>query len=181
MKFPRKKVTTPEKPKVLSLYTIKLSEEQLEKLESICDQKMFGWYAVDHSLFAFKSDYAKVNIVAYKSGKVVVQGKGTEEFVRDTIEAEITGKPELGYEEFHHPEWYEPHAGIDEAGKGDVFGPLVSCCVIADGDMVRAWREAGVKDSKALNDASIYRLEKIILNTKGVVVKKDLVQHGSLQ
>lgn len=172
MAFPKKKTAQPAKPKVLTLHTVQLNEQQLEKLEGICDHRLFGWYSVDHSLFAFKSEAAKVNIVAYKSGKVVIQGKGTEEFVRDTIEAEITGLPELGYEEFHHPEWYEPHAGVDEAGKGDVFGPLVSCCVIADGDMVRAWREAGVKDSKALTDASIYRLEKIILNTKGVVVKK---------
>lgn len=172
MAFSKKKTVQTEKPKALTLYTLKLDEQQMEKLEQICDHRTFGYYAVDHSLFAFKSEFAKVNIVAYKSGKVVIQGKGTEEFVRDTIEAEITGKPELGYEEFHHPEWYEPHAGIDEAGKGDVFGPLVSCCVIADGNMVRAWREAGVKDSKALTDASIYRLEKIILNTKGVVVKK---------
>jgi len=78
----------------------------------------------------------------------------------------------LGYEEIHHPEYYEPHAGLDEAGKGDLFGPLVSCCVIADGDMVRQWREEGVKDSKTISDTSIFKLEKIILKTKGVVVQK---------
>lgn len=168
--MPKKKEE--EGPKPLSSYTIKLDETQLEKLESICDGRLYGFYHVDHSLFAFKAPNEGVNIVAYKSGKVVVQGKGTEAFVQNVLEAEITGKPELGYEEFHHPEWFEPHAGLDEAGKGDLFGPLVSCCVIADGDMVRQWREKGVKDSKTLTDASILRLEKIILSTKGVVVKK---------
>ncbi len=168
--MPKKKAE--EGPKILSTYTVKLDPAQLEKLSEICDHRLYGFYHVDHSEFAFKAPNEGVNIVAYKSGKVVIQGKGTENFVQNTIETEITGKPQLGYEEFHHPEWFEPHAGLDEAGKGDLFGPLVSCCVIADGDMVREWREKGVKDSKALTDGSILRLEKIILSTKGVVVKK---------
>lgn len=159
-------------PKALTTYTIKLDEAQLEKLEELCDQRLYGFYHVDYSRFAFKAPMAGVNIVAYKSGKLVVQGQGTENWVRDVLEAEITGSPQLGYEEFHNPEWFEPHAGLDEAGKGDFFGPLVSCCVIADGDMVRDWREKGVKDSKSMTDGSIMVLEKIILRTKGVVVQK---------
>ncbi|MCC5833689.1 MAG: ribonuclease HIII [Opitutales bacterium] len=159
-------------PKGINIYTIKLGEAELEKLSSICDKRCYGFYDVAHSLFAFKAPYEGVNIVAYKSGKVVIQGKGTEAFVQNVLEAEVTGTPELGYEEVHHPEYYEPHAGIDEAGKGDLFGPLVSCCVIADGDMVREWRAEGIRDSKTITDASIMRMEKIILKTKGVVVRK---------
>ena len=34
------------------------------------------------------------------------------------------------------------------SGKGDLFGPLVTACVVADGDMVRQWIELGVADSK---------------------------------
>jgi ribonuclease HIII len=159
-------------PKRMSTYTVKLDEDQIEKLSELCEHRMYQYYFVDHTLFAFKAPREDVNIVGYKSGKVVIQGKGTESFVQNTIEAEITGAAQLGYEEVHNPEWFEPHAGLDEAGKGDLFGPLVSCCVIADGDMVRQWREKGVKDSKALTDGSILRLEKVITSTKGVVVKK---------
>jgi ribonuclease HIII len=168
----KKKKSADDAPKVTTLYTIKLEPEQMEKLQAVCDKRMYGYYHVDHSLFAFKAPYEKVNIVAYKSGKVVIQGKGTEAFVQNILEAEVTGEPRMGYDEIHHPEWFEAHAGVDEAGKGDLFGPLVSCCVIADGDMVRHWQEEGVKDSKSLTDGSILRLEKIILRTKGVVVKK---------
>jgi ribonuclease HIII len=157
-----------------TLYTLKLSPEQLEKLEAVCDKRLYGYYHVDHSLFAFKAPYEQVNIVAYKSGKVVIQGKGTEAFVQNILEVEVTGEPRLGYDEVHHAEWFEPHAGVDEAGKGDLFGPLVSCCVIADGEMVRHWQAEGVKDSKSLTDVSILRLEKIILRTRGVVVKRTL-------
>lgn len=168
----KRKSGTDETPAKKTIYTIKLEPEQLETLETVCDKRLYGYYHVDHSLFAFKAPYEGVNIVAYKSGKVVIQGKGTESFVQNVLEVDVTGEPRLGYDEVHHPEWYEPHAGVDEAGKGDLFGPLVSCCVIADGDMVRDWQAAGVKDSKSMTDGSIMRLEKEILKTKGVVVKK---------
>ena len=59
--------------------------------------------------------------------------------MRDILEAEITGDPRMGHDEVHNPEWFELHAGCDESGKGDLFGPLVTACVIADGDMVRQW------------------------------------------
>ncbi len=170
----KKKKTDSDAPAAKTLYTLKLDEGQLEKLEAVCDRRLYGYTHVDHSLFAFKAPYDQVNIVAYKSGKVVIQGKGTEAFVQNVLEAEVTGEPRMGYDEVHHPEWYEAHAGVDEAGKGDLFGPLVSCCVIADGDMVRSWQEKGIKDSKSLTDSTILRLEREILQTRGVVVKKTM-------
>ena len=30
-----------------------------------------------------------------------------------------------------HPDWFEPHAGLDESGKGDFFGPVIAATVIA--------------------------------------------------
>ena len=30
--------------------------------------------------------------------------------------------------------------------KRDLFGPVVSACVIADGDMVKFWIEKGIRD-----------------------------------
>lgn len=157
-------------PKKKTLYTIKLDDVQMQKLREWLDKHLWAFYEVEHARFAFKGD--QVNIVAYKSGKVVIQGKKTEDFVSYVLEAEITGKPELGYEEVNNPEWFEPHAGLDESGKGDLFGPLVSACVIADANMVRAWRDAGIQDSKRVtSDRAIFALEKAIRSTKGVVVK----------
>ena len=158
-------------PKKLTLYTIELNDEQMKKLEHICDQRVWEYYAVDYARFAFKGTHEKVNIVAYDSGKLVIQGKGTEDFVRDTLEAEVTGEPRLGYEEFYNPDWFEPHAGLDEAGKGDLFGPLITCCVIADGGMVRDWIKEGIKDSKKMSDSSIIGIEKIIRKTQGAVIQ----------
>ena len=55
----------------------------------------------------------------------------------------------MGYEEVHHPEWFEAHAGVDESGKGD-YGPLISACVIADGDMVAYGEKQEFKIASAL-------------------------------
>lgn len=172
--MPKKKSKQPEDegPKKKSIYTIKLNDEQMDKLADLLEEKGGGaWFPYDvaYSLFAFKGE--KVNVVGYQSGKLVVAGKNTEDFVRDVVEAEITGDPRLGYDEVHNPEWFTLHAGADESGKGDLFGPLVTACVVADGDMVRHWIELGVADSKKLTDGSILKLDKEIRKTKGVVIK----------
>ena len=171
MAYSKKNTNTEKKEKKLSIYTIKLNEDQMDKLKQWCDQRMWDCYDVAYARFAFRSKNDKVNLVAYESGKLVIQGKGTEEFVSHVLELEVTGEPRLGYEEFYHPEWFEPHAGLDEAGKGDLFGPLVSCCVIADGDMVRDWIKKGLKDSKKMTDNKAIQLERQIRRTKGVVIQ----------
>jgi ribonuclease HIII len=170
----KKKSKQPEDegPKKKMIYTIKLDDEQMDKLADLLEEKSGGvWFPYDvaYSLFAFKGE--KVNVVGYQSGKLVVAGKNTEDFVRDVVEAEITGDPRLGYDEVHNPEWFTLHAGCDESGKGDLFGPLVVACVVADGDMVRQWMELGVADSKKLTDGSILKLDKEIRKTKGVVIQ----------
>lgn len=172
--MPKKRSKQPEEdgPKVKTMYTIKLDDEQMDQLADYLEEGHQGpWfhYDVAYSLFAFKGE--KVNVVGYQSGKLVISGKKTEDFVRDILEAEITGEAKLGYDEVHNPEWFELHAGMDESGKGDLFGPLVTACVIADGDMVRKWMDLGVADSKKLTDNSILKLEKEIRKTKGVVIK----------
>ena len=155
-----------------TMYTIKLDDEQMDKLSERLDgDNCSAWlpYDVNYSLFAFKGE--GINVVGYQSGKLVVSGKNTEDFVRDILESEITGVAKLGYDEVHNPEWFTLHAGCDESGKGDLFGPLVTACVVADGDMVRKWLELGIADSKKLSDSSILKLEKEIRKTNGVVIK----------
>ncbi|MDV7399542.1 hypothetical protein RZS08_49470, partial [Arthrospira platensis SPKY1] len=110
-----------EEPKAKTLYTLKLDAEQADRLEGWFKSGRGAWfdYPVDHSRLAYKGD--QLNVVLYKSGKLVIQGKGTEQFVTDVLEPEITREARMGYDAVHHPEWFEPHAGLDESGKGDLF------------------------------------------------------------
>src|SRR6185295_19645459 len=103
-----------------------------------------------------------VIVSAYTSGKVVVAGKGTDAFVRDVLEPEVIGAARLGYDEVLHPDWFESHAGLDESGKGDFFGPVVAATVIADKAAIESWIKAGVKDSKRIAELQIIKLDKLI-------------------
>lgn len=171
MDFKKKKKNIAEEPKKTTLYTRKIEDaEQIEKLDAWLDKHLFAPYDVPYARFAYKS--RDVNVVMYESGKLVVQGKGTEDFVQFVLEPEIIGVFEMGYDDVLHPEWYEPHAGVDESGKGDLFGPLVSACVIADGDAVREWVKKGLKESKKISsDKVALSMAKMIKDTPNVIVK----------
>jgi ribonuclease HIII len=112
-----------------------------------------------------------VNVTGYNSGKLVVAGKETEAFVVDILEPEVLKEARLGYDDVLHPEWFEPHAGLDESGKGDSFGPVITACVIADRYAVERWLKAGVKDSKKIAELQILKLDRTIRDTPGVVVE----------
>jgi ribonuclease HIII len=92
---------------------------------------------------------------------VVVQGRGTEDFVKFTLEPEVLGAAELGYEEVNNPEMFAPHIGVDESGKGDFFGPLVIAGAYVNEKMARTVLDLGVMDSKRIgSDARIRDLAK---------------------
>jgi ribonuclease HIII len=160
-----------EAPKKISSYTVKLDDAQMEKLRALLVARGWTPFEVAYTRFAFKADHLKVNVSAYTSGKVVLAGKGTEDFVRDVIEPEVTGAAKLGYDEVLHPDWFESHAGLDESGKGDFFGPVVAATVIADKPAIESWIKAGVKDSKRLAELQIIKLDHIIRQTHGVAVR----------
>lgn len=169
--MPKKPYDEPEAPKKIASYTIKLDDAQMEQLRKICAERGWTPFEVAYTRFAFKADHLKVNVSAYTSGKVVIAGKGTEDFVRDVLEPEVTGAAKLGYDDVLHPDWFEAHAGLDESGKGDFFGPVIAATVVADRGMIEAWIKAGVKDSKKISEQQIFKLEQIIRDTKGAVVR----------
>lgn len=156
-------------PKKPALHTAKLDAVQAARLRAWCEARGWKPFEVAYTDFAFKGP--DVNIQYFTSGKVVIAGKGTEDFIVNTLEPEVTREARYGYDEVHHPDWFEAHAGMDESGKGDFFGPVISACVVADGGMVRAWMKAGVRDSKTVGEAQIEALDKLIRNTPGAVVK----------
>lgn len=67
-------------------------------------------------------------------------------------------------------------AGVDEAGKGPVIGPLVVCGVMCDEYGLRLLEESGVKDSKKLSRESRERFYDIIKDVCEVRVVKISVE-----
>lgn len=155
--------------KALTLYTSALTAAQADKLKSILVRQAWTFTPKPYTLFYAQKN--KLTLAVYEKGpKVVIQGKGTQEFVEFTLEPEILGEARLGYEEIHNPERFEPHFGIDESGKGDFFGPLVISGVYVDPGIARHFMEIGVQDSKNIkSDKKIRDLAAAIRNTPGAV------------
>ena len=84
----------PVKP--LTSYTGKLTDEQASALETALSSRGFKFRAVPYARFAGEKD--KINVVFYESGKLVVQGKGTQEFIEFVLEPEVLKQARLGYE-----------------------------------------------------------------------------------
>jgi ribonuclease HIII len=107
-------------------------------------------------------------VVFYESGKLVVQGKGTQEFVEFVLEPEVLKQAKLGYEAVLNPELLQPRIGVDESGKGDFFGPMCVAGVYVNEAVITAWKDAGIRDSKSISsDRKISDLAKLIRETPG--------------
>jgi len=149
-------------------YTRPLTERQAARLREVLTERGWQFEPKEHTLFAARKDKTTVAVYA-KGPKVLVQGRGLEDFVTFLLEPEVLGVAELGYEEVHNPAMFAPHFGIDESGKGDFFGPLVIAGVFTDRDLAHRLREAGVQDSKAItSDTRIRALADAIRAAPGV-------------
>lgn len=151
-------------------YVCTLSAPQAARLRALMEPK--GWSFDEAPYARWRARLDKTTVVAYESGKLTVQGKGTPDFVQFLLEPEILGEARFGYEhllaEQESPEMFTPHAGIDESGKGDYFGPLVIAAAYVDGDLARKLLEAGVADSKTIkSDRRMSALDECIRKQLG--------------
>jgi ribonuclease HIII len=152
-------------PKV---YTSPLSAVQAENLRRILVSR--GWELETRPYMLFFAKKEKVSIAVYEKGpKIVVQGKGSEDFVQFILEPEVLGGVLSLEKEVFVDEFVTPHIGVDESGKGDFFGPLVIAGVYIDSAIAAKFRKIGVQDSKNVGtDLKIKTLAKGIKETKGV-------------
>ncbi len=136
-----------------------------------------GWKIDQPQYTNFKAKQGKLSCTVYNSGKLVVMGKEFQSVVRDFVALII---PVESPEEVAEVEALEfvPHAGIDESGKGDFFGPLVTACVYVNDDTLPKLKAAGVQDSKNIkSDQKIIQIasdiKRITGNANEVLVLKN--------
>jgi ribonuclease HIII len=126
-----------------------------------------------HQVFMAKAHQTVVNL--YTNGKIVMGGAAPEEQnkilrflegltgeLQATVAAR-TGEPQV-------LDFHETRVGMDEAGKGDYFGPLVACGVIATEYQADRMRKRGVRDSKELKEAAIREIAEWI--------RKEVLERG---
>jgi ribonuclease HIII len=159
----------------MNSYTHPLSPEQVIRLRQLLEESAFEFSPKEYTIFFAQKN--KLSVAVYEKGpKVLVQGRGVEEFVQFELEPKILGQAKLGYEEVHLPEMFAPHLGVDESGKGDFFGPLVIAGVYVDRLIGRKLLDAGVVDSKRISsDGRIRELAKTIRKSTGGLVETVLI------
>lgn len=158
-----------EKPTRTS-HVCSLTEPQIQQLRAELDAANWQFDEAEHAYWRARRE--KTTIVAYRSGKVVFQGKGTADAVQFILEPKILGEARFGYEDIlveeEDPAQFEPHAGIDESGKGDFFGPLVIAAAAVTEATAKALVQAGVMDSKRIkSDKRIADLAGEVRKTLG--------------
>ena len=135
--------------------------------------ELVGSRPIDHGTqydLARGGETAKLNV--YRTGKVSTGGRASS--LRDLLEGWRTSQAGAGGRPSVSPVHRvyildgTPRVGIDEAGKGDYFGPLVVAGVRVTGEkMARELREIGVRDSKTIRVAGIREIEDRVLQALG--------------
>jgi ribonuclease HIII len=158
-------------------YTCKLDADKIPQLKRDLEARGFMFRDLPYAHFAAEHRGEKVSVAMYTSGKFVVQGKGTTDFVQFYLEPQLLGEAKLGYEHILDPTMLEPRIGVDESGKGDFFGPLVIAGAFLNEAAAYNMMEIGVRDSKMIkSDARIAEIAKEIRLTDGCVT--DVVAIG---
>src|SRR2546425_5526167 len=129
-------------------YTCQVPADKVRQLKADLEARGYNFRDVPYAHFGAEHRGEKVNVALYKSGKLVIQGKGTTDFIQFYLEPVLLGEARLGYEHIHNPEMLESRIGVDESGKGDFFGPLVVAGVYLDDETAMAMKELNVRDSK---------------------------------
>lgn len=105
-------------------------------------------------------------VIAYQSGKLVVQGKGSNAFVSNILTPLCPARsanPVASKNITDSPVFTRAMVGMDESGKGDFFGPLVTAAVYVDETTAQPLLDCGVKDCKSISDAKLLQMADKVL------------------
>ena len=159
-------------------FTFELTNDQQELLLGLMVNGNFRKREVPYSLYSIEGDHFNATLYEkekHGKRKLCVQGSGAQDFIEFQLEPKGIVPVELGYENVLHPELFSAHAGSDESGKGDYFGPLVVCCAYTDERLSEEMQKLGVKDCKQMTDKAVLTagaaLRKLLGPTGYAVVK----------
>ena len=139
-------------------FTYELTNDQQELLLGVMLNGNYRKREVPYSLWSIEGDHFNATLYEkekHGKRKLCVLGSKDEDFVIFVLEPHVLGAATLGYETILNPDLVAPHAGSDESGKGDYFGPLVVCCAYTDEALSEKMQEMGVKDCKQMSDKSV--------------------------
>lgn len=138
----------------MNCFVATISTSLADKMREDLAGMGFTFQTPNYTIFQAKK--SGVSCTLYTSGKLTVQGKEKDAFIRFYLEPSI-----LQNLSYSHPEIDQnvsPHIGSDEAGKGDFFGPLVIASLYCDEAAIKSLLKLGIMDSKRMSDDKIVKL-----------------------
>ncbi len=124
-----------------SYKTLRIPEDDRKNVENLLKEENLKKKEFPHSVWRYEGK--GVYITLYKSGILLIQGRNVEEWKERILS--VIKVPE------------NPVAGCDEAGKGDIFGPLVICCAVIEPQNYLKVLEITPKDTKRVEDDELKR------------------------
>ena len=141
-----------------TVFTYELTNDQQELLLGVMLSGNYTRREVPYSLWSIEGNGFNATLYSkekHGKRKLCVQGSNAEDVVLFVLEPQVLGEAHIGYEKVLSPEAFSSHAGSDESGKGDYFGPLVVCTAYTDETLSDEMQKLGVKDCKQMSDKSV--------------------------
>ncbi len=138
-------------------YTLRIPHDQKENILKSLLSCGLKDRKVENALWSLEGE--GVYITMYDSGILLIQGPEAMKWTESVLKAiEVPSKPVCG---------------CDEVGKGDIFGPIVLCCVVITPKNYISVLKVAPKDSKKLKGKDVLakaNLLRELIHTKCIVI-----------
>lgn len=124
--------------------TLVLNDNQINKLKTVFYQNIKH---PNNPYIEFQIKTDDITITVYTSKKVVFQGENVDLYTSS----------------FTKQDAYT-HAGSDEVGTGDYFGPVCVCAVLVKEEQYNEIKALGIMDSKQMSDEIIRKIAPELMN-----------------
>jgi ribonuclease HIII len=134
----------------MSNKVLKFSKDLAPLLEKKLTELGFQKEENSNVIFSYKGEGLKV--VFYPTGTLLIQGKGNKEALAEKLVEDLTVETD--------------YIGTDEAGKGDLFGPLVVCGFVLTQKNLKEVLKLGVRDSKSVPLETLEQIAETLVSLK---------------
>lgn len=143
--------------------TLLIPAQKNQELKSYLIKNGYHFSELAHGYFKAKAPHGSVNVLLFKSQKCLLQGKNVSELaisLSKFLGLKLDNSPPSAAKANKKIDIPPYLVGVDESGKGDVFGPLVSAAVYVGPHELERIRklQLNIVDSKQLKTSDIFAL-----------------------
>jgi len=139
-----------------NIFVTTIESGKIDRLKKGLEEQGFVFSDLPYAHFVAKKK--GISCALYTSLKLVVQGSQMKEFIEFFLEPEILE----AFPYSQQDEDLRSRIGVDEAGKGDFFGPLSVAALFVEKSRFEELKKLKIKDCKKMTDQSVREVGKKI-------------------